>query len=94
MQVDKEKSHRKWAWFWVPFSITISIAVFIAGIVTVDVRCRRMGLGDMTPMFQLSTAIEGRTLLEYHILWFQGEMDLTIVDNLVEYVEEKLQEVI
>lgn len=94
MQERKKAGKQRWAWFWVPFFTTISILVFLAGILVVDVRCRRMGLGDMTPPVSLSTALGDRTIMEYHILWFEGEVDLTIVDNLVEYVEEKLQNVI
>lgn len=91
MQERKKAEKQRWAWFWVPFFTTISIVVFLAGILVVDVRCRRMGLGDMTPPVSLSTTLGDRTIMEYHILWFEGEVDLTIVDNLVEYVEEKLQ---
>lgn len=94
MQERKKAEKQRWAWFWVPFFTTISIVVFLAGILVVDVRCRRMGLGDMTPPVSLSTTLGDRTIMEYHILWFEGEVDLTIVDNLVEYVEEKLQDVI
>lgn len=91
---DAQKKNCRRAWFWVPFFVTISILIFLIAVIIVDVRCRRMGLGDMTPPISFSTALGDRTLMEYHILWFQGEVDLTIVDNLVEYVEEKLQEVI
>lgn len=94
MQERKKAEKQRWAWFWVPFFTTISIVVFLAGILVVDVRCRRMGLGDMTPPVSLSTTLGDRTIMEYHILWLEGEVDLTIVDNLVEYVEEKLQNVI
>ncbi len=94
MQERKKAEKQRWTWFWVPFFTTISIVVFLAGILVVDVRCRRMGLGDMTPPVSLSTTLGDRTIMEYHILWFEGEVDLTIVDNLVEYVEEKLQNVI
>lgn len=91
---ENQKRKQRYAWFWVPFFVTVSIGVFLAGIFTVDIRCRRIGLGDMTPPVVFSTAIGDRTLMEYHVLWLEGEIDLTIVDNLVEYVEEKLQQVI
>ena len=94
MQERKKAEKQRWAWFWVPFFTTISIVVFFFFFLVVDVRCRRMGLGDMTPPVSLSTTLGDRTIMEYHILWFEGEVDLTIVDNLVEYVEEKLQNVI
>ena len=94
MQERKKTGKQRWAWVWVPFFATVSGLVFLAGILVVDVRCRRMGLGDMTPPVSFSTALGDRTLMEYHILWLEGEVDLTIVDNLVEYVEEKLQNVI
>ena len=50
-----------------------------------------MGLGDYTPPLALSTVTGNRTLLHYDLLGWEGDLDLTFVDNLVEYVEEKLQ---
>lgn len=88
---EKKRRHDQRAWFWIPFAVTLSLLVLLAGLVTVEVRCRQMGLGDYTPPLALSTVTGNRTLLHYDLLGWEGDLDLTFVDNLVEYVEEKLQ---
>ncbi len=89
-----KKSSREKSWFWIPFALTISLLVLFFCMAVVDVRCRQMGLGDYTPAVSMQTAIGGRTLLHIDILGVEGDLDITLVDNLVEYVEEKLQFVI
>ena len=46
---EKKRRHDQRAWFWIPFAVTLSLLVLLAGLVTVEVRCRQMGLGDYTP---------------------------------------------
>ena len=46
-----------------------------------------------TPAVSVSTVIGDRTIVHVDVLGMEGDIDLTLVDNLVEYVEEKLQSV-
>lgn len=91
MKLIKSSVHKNW--FWIPFAITMSLLILLSGMIIVDVRCRRMGLGDYVPLFSVSTVLGDKTLLHYDVLGMEGDIDITIVDNLVEYVEEKLQTV-
>ena len=91
MKLIKSPVHKNW--FWIPFAITMSLLILLSGMIIVDVRCRRMGLGDYVPLFSVSTVLGDKTLLHYDVLGMEGDIDITIVDNLVEYVEEKLQTV-
>ncbi len=52
-----------------------------------------MALGDATPAVSVSTVIGDRTIVHVDVLGMEGDIDLTLVDNLVEYVEGKLQSV-
>ena len=91
MKLIKSSVHKNW--FWIPLAITMSLLILLSGMIIVDVRCRRMGLGDYVPLFSVSTVLGDKTLLHYDVLGMEGDIDITIVDNLVEYVEEKLQTV-
>lgn len=87
------KSHVHKNWFWIPFAITMSILILLGAMVLVDLRCRRMGLGDYIPLFSVSTVIGDKTLLHYDILGVEGDVDITLVNNIVEYVKNILHSV-
>ena len=88
------KNRAERGWFWVSLAVTLSVLMLLVGMAVVDVRCRQMGWGNHTPPFYLSTEIGDRTVAHVDLLGVKGEFDLTFVENLVEYVEEKLQNVI
>ena len=90
-KIKNQKSSK--SWFWIPFASTISLIVLLWGMAVVDVRSRKMALGDATPAVSVSTVIGNRTIMHIDVLGMEGDIDLTLVDNFVEYVEEKLQSV-
>lgn len=93
MKTIKKKGKANPSWFWVSLAITLSVLSLLWGMAVVDVRSRKMALGDATPAVSVSTVIGDRTIVHVDILGMEGDIDLTLVDNLVEYVEEKLQSV-
>lgn len=91
MKIERSYVHKNW--FWIPFAITMSILILIGAMILVDLRCRRMGLGDYIPLFTVSTVIGDKTFLHYDILGVEGDLDITIVNNVVEYVKNILHSV-
>ncbi len=72
------------------FLFTLGLCLFLfltaAGIVTVDVRGRRLSFGDDTPAFRTVDAAGDRTMLEIRLLGHEGSWDVTEIDKFWKFL--------
>lgn len=73
------------------FFIALSLIVLVTGLITVDVRCRKMGFGNSTPVACFVTNKNGGKSFQIDTMGIKTRINLSYVDNFVEYVERKLQ---
>lgn len=72
-------------YFWGSFCITIIIAVFVAGMITVDFRCTKTMTGVETEAFTITETGEN-TNLYIDTLGLKTSVDITYFVNFIEIV--------
>lgn len=66
--------------FWLSFGISLSVLIFVLGIVFVDYQGRRLSFGDASPPVYAERR-DDRTELKIKLLGAEHEMDITQIDK-------------
>lgn len=84
------RSHKPRRMFLISFSITLTLAIVLFGMVTADYSCRSTALGDTVPPFQVERLSDGSATLKVHTMGLETELDVSAGIYAWDFVREFL----